>query len=124
MRTLIYIGIGGFFGSISRYLTGQFIGRFFSHPLPMGTLAVNLVGALLIGLIIGLGERYRWFTEPWHFFLAVGFCGSFTTYSTFAYENYTLLKEGHFLTLIFYITFSLIAGMLLAWGGYEFSKWV
>ena len=124
MRTLILIGIGGFFGSIARYLTGHFIGRFISHPLPMGTLVVNILGALLIGIIIGLGERYRWFTEPWHFFLAVGFCGSFTTYSTFAYENYNLLKEGHLATLLFYITFSLVAGMLLAWAGYEFSKWV
>ena len=124
MRTLIFIGIGGFLGSIARYLTGQLFNRYFSDPLPIGTLVVNIVGALLIGLIIGMGERFRWFSEPWHFFLAIGFIGSFTTYSTFAYENYMLLKEGHIATLIFYISFSLIAGMLLAWAGYELSKWV
>lgn len=124
MRMLIFIGVGGFFGSIARHLTGQVFSKYFVNPLPVGTLVVNIVGALLIGIIIGMGERYRWFSEPWHFFLAVGFCGSFTTYSTFAYENYILLKEGHFLTLIFYITFSLFAGMLLAWAGYEFTKWI
>lgn len=124
MKTLIYIGLGGFFGSIARHLTGQFFSRYIFHPLPAGTLAVNLVGALLVGLIIGMGERYHWFTEPWHFFLAVGFCGSFTTFSTFAYENYVLIKEGHISTLIFYVSFSFIAGMLLAWAGYEFIKWV
>ena len=124
MRTLLYIGLGGMFGSIARYLTGQFFNRFFSDPLPVGTLVVNIVGAFLIGLIIGMGERYRWFTEPWHFFLAVGFCGSFTTYSTFAYENYTLIKAGHLATLVFYISFSLVVGILLAWGGYVLSKWM
>lgn len=124
MRTLIFIGIGGMLGSIARYLSGEYFNRLFSNPLPLGTLVVNIVGAFLIGIIIGVGERFRWFTEPWHFFLVVGFCGSFTTYSTFAYENYTLLKEGHFSTLFFYITFSLVVGILLAWGGYALSKWV
>lgn len=124
MRTLIFIGVGGFLGSIARYLTGQFFNKLYPTPLPVGTLVVNIVGALLIGLIIGLGEKYNWFTEPWHFFLAIGFCGSFTTFSTFAYENYMLIKEGHISTLIFYVAFSFIVGMLLAWGGYEFSKWI
>ncbi len=124
MRTLVFIGVGGMFGSIARYLTGQFFSKYLSLTLPVGTLAVNLVGAFLIGIIIGLGERHQWFTEPWHFFLAVGFCGSFTTFSTFAYENYELMREGHIGTLIFYVSFSLIAGSLLAWGGYELSKLV
>ena len=124
MKALIFIGLGGFFGSIARYLTGQFFARYVFHPLPAGTLVVNLVGALLIGLIIGLGEKYEWFSEPWHFFLAIGFCGSFTTFSTFAYENYILIKEGHISTLIVYIAISFILGMLLAWAGYEFGKWV
>ncbi len=124
MRALFIIGMGGMLGSIARYLTSQMFNRYLSNPLPLGTLMVNVIGAFLIGLIIGLGERYRWFTEPWHFFLAIGFCGSFTTYSTFAYENYSLIKEGHFSTLIFYITISLVAGILLAWAGYVLSKWV
>ncbi len=111
-------------GSIARYLTGQFFNRFFSDPLPVGTFVVNIAGAFLIGLIIGMGERYRWFTEPWHFFLAVGFCGSFTTYSTFAYENFALIKQGHISTLFFYIAFSLIVGIFLVWAGYALSKWV
>jgi CrcB protein len=105
-------------GSISRYLTGQLFNRYFSTHFPVGTLVINIVGAFLIGLIIGMGDKYRWFTEPWHFFLAVGFCGSFTTYSTFAYENYSLIREGHLLTLFLYISISLIVGILLAWGGY------
>lgn len=124
MRTLLLIGVGGMFGSIARYLTGQLFNRYFSDPLPVGTLVVNIVGAFLVGVIIGMGERYRWFTEPWHFFLAVGFCGSFTTYSTFAYENYTLIKQGHVSTLFFYISISLVVGTLLAWAGYMLSKWV
>ncbi|MCF6359781.1 MAG: fluoride efflux transporter CrcB [Cyclobacteriaceae bacterium] len=124
MRTLLLIGVGGMFGSIARYLTSQLLNRYFSEPLPVGTLVVNIVGAFLVGIIIGLGERYRWFTEPWHFFLAVGFCGSFTTYSTFAYENYSLIKQGHISTLFFYISISLVVGILLAWAGYVLSKWV
>ncbi len=124
MRTLLLIGVGGMLGSIARYLTSQLFNRYFSDPLPVGTLVVNIIGAFLVGVIIGLGERYRWFTEPWHFFLAVGFCGSFTTYSTFAYENYSLIKQGHISTLIFYISISLVVGILLAWAGYVLSKWV
>lgn len=124
MRSLIIIGVGGMLGSIARYMTGQFITRFYSTPLPIGTLFVNMLGAFLIGIVIGMGERFRWFDEPWHFFLAIGFCGSFTTYSTFAYENYALLKEGHFFPFIFYVTVSLIAGIILAWMGYAFAKWI
>lgn len=124
MRTLLLIGLGGMFGSMARYLTTQLFTRYFSDPLPVGTLVVNVLGAFCIGLIIGVGERYQWFSEPWHFFLAVGFFGSFTTYSTFAYENYFLIREGHISTLIFYILVSLVGGILLAWGGYALSKWV
>jgi len=123
MRTLLLIGVGGMLGSIARYLTGQLFSKYLSLNLPMGTLVVNIIGAFLVGLIIGIGERNEWFSEPWHFFLAIGFCGSFTTFSTFAYENYELMKEGHIGTMVFYISISLIAGILFTWGGYEMSKW-
>ncbi len=124
MRGLLIIGLGGMLGSIARYLTGQAINKLFTYQLPVGTLAVNMAGALLIGIVIGMGERFRWFNEPWHFFLAIGFCGSFTTYSTFAYENYTLLKEGHLASFMFYVVISLVVGIMLAWLGYALTRWM
>lgn len=93
-KTLILIGIGGFIGSISRYLTSIYVSKLFDSTFPYGTLTVNFVGSLLIGVIFGFSDRFNWLTPDWRFFLATGFCGGYTTFSTFSYETINLLREG------------------------------
>ena len=96
IKTLLLVGTGGFLGSISRFLASRFIQENFPQAFPLGTFLVNITGCFLIGLIYGFSERSSLLTSGWKMFLAVGFCGGFTTFSTFANENLALLRDGEF----------------------------
>ena len=122
MKTILIVGIGGFAGSISRYLLQTAIVNRFITIFPLGTFGINLIGSLAIGLIFGLAERYSWLTQEWRLLLAVGFCGSFTTFSTFAFDNLQLIRDGNFWQLFWYIALSVILGLGLAAGGYFLAR--
>lgn len=111
MRILFIIGAGGFLGSIARYLSQQGISKFLPIIFPYGTLAINIVGCFLIGVIYALADRTSTLTPEWRFFLATGFCGGFTTFSTFSYEAYNLMREGQYTFLSLYISMSVIIGV-------------
>lgn len=111
MRILLIIGTGGFLGSVARYLSQQGISKVLPVIFPYGTLAVNVTGCFLIGVIYALTDRTGALTPEWRFFLATGFCGGFTTFSTFSYEAYTLMREGQYTFLSLYITMSVIIGV-------------
>ncbi len=117
IKHLIYIGAGGFIGSVLRYLVSKFIARFVVSPFPFGTLAVNIAGCFLIGLIYGLTEKGFLLNHGWRLFLVVGICGGFTTFSTFSHENIMLMKNSAFLYSAFYISMSVFFGMLAAYSG-------
>lgn len=89
------IGLGGGIGSIARYLTSVYVTRLIESAFPYGTLAVNILGSMIIGLIFGFSDRYSWLTPELRLLLATGFCGGFTTFSTFSYETLTLLRQGY-----------------------------
>lgn len=122
MKEVLIVGLGGFLGAISRYLLQNAIVNRFITIFPVGTFTINLIGSLVIGLIFGLSERYQWMTQEWRIFLAIGFCGSFTTFSTFAFDNLQLLKEGNYSQLIWYTGLSFVLGVGLAWLGYSITK--
>ena len=122
MKELLYIGLGGFFGSISRYLIQLLISARLSVSFPAGTLAVNLVGSLLIGLFFGYVEHRHMFSPQVRLFITIGFLGSFTTFSTFAFENLELLRQGNYLNFTIYTLVSVIGGLFLVWGGYMLSR--
>jgi len=122
MKEVLIVGLGGFVGSISRYLLQNAVVSRFVTVLPFGTLAINLIGSLFIGLIFGLADRYQWMTQEWRLFLAIGFCGSFTTFSTFAFDNLQLLRDGNYFQLFWYTSISFIVGIALAWLGYVIAR--
>ena len=93
IKTLLLIGIGGAFGSIFRYLTHWITTKYFQGSFPLSTFLVNVLGSLLIGLFIGYLGKYFPENYPLKFLLIVGFCGGFTTFSSFALENYNLLHS-------------------------------
>ncbi len=123
-RTYLLVGLGGFFGSISRFATAQFMQRFFQTTFPVGTLTVNIVGSLVIGILFGLSEYFTWLSPSMRMFLAVGFCGGFTTFSSFAYENISLLRDAQYFSFILYLGVSILAGLLAAWLGFVLIKYL
>lgn len=111
LKTLILVGTGGFLGSISRYLVSKIMQSSFPSAFPYGTFVANIAGCFLIGLIFGLSERSSVITPGWRLFLAVGFCGGFTTFSTFANENLALLRDSEFFYFFLYTGLSVFLGI-------------
>ncbi len=122
IKTLLLVGSGGFLGSISRYLASRFLQINFSSTFPVGTFVVNITGCLIIGLIYGYSERSSLLTPGWKMFLAVGFCGGFTTFSTFANENLALLRDGDFFHFSIYTILSVVLGIASTFGGVLITK--
>ena len=116
------IGTGGFLGSVSRFLTTRYVQAYTMSAFPYGTFVVNIVGCLLIGFFYGMSERGNFLTPEWRMFLTVGFCGGFTTFSTFASENIALLKDGNFLHFALYASLSVFLGLMATYFGTMVTK--
>lgn len=116
MKLILIIGAGSFIGGVARYLLGQWVQAKAAATFPYGTLAVNVLGCLAIGLVLGWSVRNSPPVE-WRFFLATGFCGGFTTFSTFSNETLALLREGQTAAASAYVVASLALGLLATWVG-------
>lgn len=122
IKTLLLVGSGGFLGSISRYLASRLLQSSIPSSFPFGTFFVNIAGCFLIGLIYGISERGSLLTPGWRLFLAAGFCGGFTTFSTFANENLALLRDGEFLYFFLYTGLSVFLGIAATFLGVLITK--
>ncbi len=111
MKQILLVFIGGGSGSIVRYFIGKVLNKQ-NYQIPYGTLTVNIVGSLLIGVILGLSLKNNSLSQNTILLLATGFCGGFTTFSSFAYENLILLKNGDIWSFITYTTCSFILGII------------
>jgi CrcB protein len=97
VQTFLLISLGALAGANLRYLIGQLSGRIFSSWLPVGTLIINLSGSLILGFFL-VWTTERVLADPrWRLLIAVGFCGGYTTYSSYAYETFALFERGHWL---------------------------
>ena len=123
MKQLLLVFIGGGFGSVLRFIIGKFLNNT-ETGVPHGTFVVNVLGSLLIGVILGLSVRNNTFTENQTLLLATGFCGGFTTFSTFAYENHLFLKSGDFTSFALYTITSFVVGFLAVFGGLYLVKFI
>jgi CrcB protein len=121
---LLFIGSGSFLGGIARYLTSRAVQGSMASSFPYGTFVVNLLGCLLIGVIFGLTERTNWINDEWRIFLTVGFCGGFTTFSTFANENMALLRDGNLLHFALYTGLSVFLGLTAVYFGNAITKFL
>ena len=95
---------------------------FLTPSFPLGTLLVNILGCFAIGLFYGLFERGNLMNPNLKMFLTVGFCGGFTTFSTFMNENFQLIKDDNFFYLSLYVGLSLFVGFIMLYLGYSLVK--
>jgi CrcB protein len=121
MKQALLVFIGGGFGSVARHLLGKWLNNMESS-IPYGTLLSNVLGSLLIGIILGYLTKTNTVSDTHSLLLATGFCGGFTTFSTFAYENHLFLKQGDYFSFIPYTLGSLILGFLAVFLGLYLSK--
>ena len=111
--TFVYVAIGGAFGALARYGVGRVILAKSGSAFPLGTFAANTLGPLLLGLLMGLhvgGSVYA--------LLGDGFLGAFTTFSTFMYEEITLIADNEKKNALVYIILTLVLGMIVYFAGY------
>lgn len=121
MKQAFLVFLGGGIGSVLRY----FIGKLLNSPetgIPYGTFAANILGSLLIGIILGFAAKHESLNANQTLLLATGFCGGFTTFSTFAYENHVFLKSGDFTSFAIYTIASFIVGFLAVFAGMYLVK--
>jgi CrcB protein len=122
MRALLLAGLGGGAGSIFRYLTSVVVTRYFQGVFPLAIFVVNVSGCLMIGLFLGWLERLPFASPDLKLLFVTGFCGGYTTFSTFAAENVDLIQSGHSLTALLYIAASVLAGLAAVWLGFMLAK--
>lgn len=120
IKQLILVGVGGSIGSIFRFLISRI--PFSQGPFPWATFIVNIAGCFIIGLLIGLSFKYSFLDENMRLLFVTGFCGGFTTFSTFSLENVLLYQSGNYLALVLYITLSVIFGFSAVFLGLVLSK--
>lgn len=114
---MIYVAIGGAIGSILRYLVSNFLNNTWKINFPMGTFIVNLLGCFLIGILIGLFEKQIIINNLYKFLLITGFCGGFTTFSTYGYECLQQIHSEQWLNFVLYIALSNGIGVLMVYLG-------
>ncbi|WP_422008535.1 fluoride efflux transporter CrcB [Roseivirga pacifica] len=119
---MLIVAIGGGVGSALRFLIQETIHKNFEGVTPYGTFAVNMLGCFLIGLFLGWVENEKYLTETTNLLLISGFCGGFTTFSTFAMQSQGLLFDQKPFQAILYLTLSVVVGVVLAYLGLKLAK--
>jgi CrcB protein len=123
VKTAILVFLGGGLGSVLRYSIGKWIGTLHTHYFPFGTLVVNVLACFALGLILGLADTRQLMSSSAKIFWTIGFCGGFSTFSTFSGEALSLIQSGFTGSSLIYIGASLalcigatLAGLYLGQG--------
>ena len=119
---LLRIAIGGAIGAVLRYLLSTFVLRTSGSLFPVGTFVVNVIGCVVFGAIVGAAQHRFVLTPEARLFLLVGVLGGFTTFSSYAYESFTLTQDGQFLAAAVNIVGQVVAGLVGLWVGYVITS--
>lgn len=103
MRQLLLVFFGGGFGSVTRFVLGKWISTLHQHHFPWGTLAANVGACLAVGFFIGLADHKQLISPASRIFWVVGFCGGFSTLSTFSVETINLIQQGFTISSFSYV---------------------
>lgn len=121
IKDLLLVGLGSGLGGMCRYLVSQLLVTT-QNGFPWGTFTVNIVGSLLIGLLWGLSSRFPSLSPVLTLLFMVGFCGGFTTFSTFSREGLSLLQMQNYTLFLLYTLGSVVLGILAVMVGYFGGK--
>ena len=122
LKNLLIVAIGGGVGSALRYLLQETLHKQIDNFEPYGTFVVNILGCLLLGLLAGYAEQEKIINSSLNLLLISGFCGGFTTFSTFALQGNTLFISSKPVQAILYIGLSVVVGLLATYFGYKLTK--
>lgn len=122
LKSFLIVGLGSFIGGGFRFLLSKFIQNFIEYSFPLGTFVVNILGCFIIGILYALFERGNLMNTELRLFLTVGFCGGFTTFSTFINENFQFLKDSNYLYFLIYILLSVLVGLMAIYLGHFIIK--
>ncbi|MBO5887895.1 MAG: fluoride efflux transporter CrcB [Bacteroidaceae bacterium] len=117
IKAMIIAGLGGFVGTCLRYLTGRLCHLWDVGGFPLGTFVVNVIGSFIIGALLGLAERNNFITPTMNVLLVTGFCGGFTTFSSFADDIFLMLQQRHWAIFALYTGLSIFLGVIMVWLG-------
>lgn len=117
MKMMLLAGVGGFVGTCLRYLTGRLCHLWSLGGFPLGTFVVNVVGCFVIGALLGLAEQRNLLSSTMNVMLVTGFCGGFTTFSSFADDIFLLMQQRNWMLLTLYAGLSLVLGVAMVWLG-------
>jgi CrcB protein len=114
---ILLVGLGGGIGTILRFLCQKWVNESYQHNFPVATFLVNVFGCFLIGILYALGEKGNVLSPQTRLLLVTGFCGGFTTFSTFAFENMNLLRIGDNFYFLLYAIGSVVLGIAAVYIG-------
>ena len=114
---ILLVFVGGGAGSTVRFLLGRWVNAGHNHHFPFGTLSANIIACLVLGLVIGVADHRQVISPAARLFWTVGFCGGFSTFSTFSAETLTMIQNGFHLSTVIYVVLSLVLCLAATFGG-------
>ena len=117
LKNLLIVGAGGFIGSVMRYLVQIYVEKGLVSTFPWGTFIANVAGSFIIGIVYALAEKGSLMNSEWRMFLAVGICGGFNTFSSFAFNNFMMIEERSIGQMLLNVGGSLFFGIMAVYLG-------
>ena len=121
---LLYISIRAVLGACARYLLSNYIAKLAFSAFPYGTLLINVTGSLLLGFFLIIATERLFVAEHWRLLVAVGFCGSYTTFSSYAFESFALMEQGQWLQTGLNVIGSNILCLGAVVAGAALARWI
>lgn len=125
MQNILIAGLGGFIGTILRYLMSSWVYRLVEYPVfPLAVLIINILGCLIIGFLSGIAETREAFTPEVRIFVFIGILGGFTTFSSFGYDTFGLVRDGQFFYAFLNVAIQVVFGLGAVWAGFALSHFL